>query len=540
MWRFSSALASVTLGLAVLACGDVGDPRPAPPPAPDDCDPSDPAVQTIRTLFFDRDGDGFAVGSARELCLDSAADAPGTSASSRGEDCDDTSPERWQLLPYAGRDEDLDDHAVPAVGEVCAGRTLPAGYTLTVEGDCDDTDPRTFASLDVYADADGDGVGAGALLSRCTSGEVPVGVSTRGDDCAPYDGLLWRPRPYTFLDADGDGWMTAAQGTVCAGDELPPGYALDPGRGFDCNDGDAAAYREWAGYPDADGDGMGVPPLAMGCAGAARPAGYADAVGDCAPLDPSAAVLLAYAYRDADGDGATIAQAGTVCAASLPPGYADEPTVDDCDDTDASVEVARRVYRDDDGDGFGGDDLGVLCTPEVLGDAQSDAGGDCDDDDASVHELRHLYVDADGDRVGAGPAVGLCTAAVPSGYSAFDSDCEPADARYFRWLTYAGVDGDDDGHSRPLTPPLTLCTGAGPLPGYTMGATEDCDDADAAVWQWVAWYVDADGDGVGAGAPTIGCALAVAPPGLSRSGEDPDDNDPQVAEDLAAIMAAID
>jgi hypothetical protein len=540
MWRFSSALASVILGLAVVACDDVGDPRPAPSPPPGDCAPDDPAVQALRTVYFDRDGDGFTVGPAQQVCVDvDATSVPGTQAIERGDDCDDTSRERWQRLPYAGRDEDLDGHAVAAVGEVCAGTGLPERYTLSAEGDCDDADPRAFVLADVYLDADGDGVGSGLVLSRCTDGAVPAGLSARGDDCEPDDTQRWRHRPYTHRDADGDGWRTPESGTLCVGDGLPPGYALDQGLGLDCDDASVTAYRAHSGYPDADGDGVGVPPLARLCAGDSRPEGYADDVGDCAPLDPRAAGLLAYAYRDADGDGATVAQAGTVCAAALPPGYADAPAGDDCDDTEAGIEITRHVYRDDDRDGFGGQDLGVVCTAELLGSDLSERDGDCNDADASAHDLRQLYVDADGDAVGAGPAVSLCTAAVPSGYSDVDSDCAPADALYFRWLTYAGVDADEDGHGRPLTPPLRLCTGAGLLPGYTVSATEDCDDADAAVWQWVAWYVDADGDGVGAGVPTIGCALAVAPPGLSRSGEDPDDNDPQVAEDLAAIMAAI-
>lgn len=96
-------------------------------------------------------------------------------------------------------------------------------------------------------------------------------------------------------------------------------------------------------------------------------------------------------------------------------------------------------------------------------------------------------------------------------------------------------DADEDGYS----PPLDCDDDA---PGVHPGAAEACngldDNCDGAVDEGApadapTWYADADGDGVGAAAPTwVGC---VAPAGWVPTGDDCDDADPAVHPEAAEI-----
>ncbi len=98
--------------------------------------------------------------------------------------------------------------------------------------DCDDGDSAVGLAGDLYADADGDGFGAGAPTQGCV--EV-AGFVDNGDDCDDLraDVTLndW------FVDADDDGHGDASQGvTTC---DAPEGYAAD---GDDCDDTDGGAF----------------------------------------------------------------------------------------------------------------------------------------------------------------------------------------------------------------------------------------------------------------------------------------------------------
>src|SRR6476646_8582777 len=57
--------------------------------------------------------------------------------------------------------------------------------------DCDDDNAAVSQLTALYPDADGDGVGAGTQVLRCTGSGVPIGWSLVDGDCAPADGSRW-------------------------------------------------------------------------------------------------------------------------------------------------------------------------------------------------------------------------------------------------------------------------------------------------------------------------------------------------------------
>lgn len=100
-------------------------------------------------------------------------------------DCDDASNTRWQLLTHAARDADADGHNVASGGQVCSGASLPAGYLAAASvspEDCDDANSSAWRFMTVYADADGDAVGAGRGAVTCIGNGAAPGFSLLGYD----------------------------------------------------------------------------------------------------------------------------------------------------------------------------------------------------------------------------------------------------------------------------------------------------------------------------------------------------------------------
>jgi hypothetical protein len=449
----------------------------------DDCDDANPAGWVAMTGYADDDEDQHGDGAAIGLCT-SGALPKGYSAVTG--DCDPSDPGRWRIHAYLYRDADGDGVTVAREGVLCIGTMMDPGYPPAPSGvDCDDGDPLRWLTMEGYADKDGDGAGAGPLVSVCTGGQLPSGHVSSGDDCAPDYWAAWRAFSYTYRDVDGDGWTVASAGTLCVGVSVPAGY-LTWARGSDCDDGNRDAWQILTGYADEDGDLLGAGALLSFCTGATLPGGHVATGGDCDPEDRYAWRWWSYTHRDADGDGRTVPLAGTLCIGTTPPsGYA----------TAAS-------------------------------------GNDCDDAHAGVWATVYGYADVDGDGVGANPALRSCTdGSLPADQVAAGTDCAPENPAAWRLLSYAATDGDGDGYTVPTAG--QVCAGdALPDPYRATAMGRDCDDSDPSVFAALVRYPDLDGDGVGAPPRAVFCVGAsVEPAGHSRYGWDVDDTDPSVQWD---------
>jgi len=132
--------------------------------------------------FADADGDGWGAGDGRADC------DPESGEVDQDGDCDDSDP-----------------GAFPAADEICDG----------VDQDCDgDIDEGAIDTVDLYADEDGDGFGAGEAFESCP-GDGRVEEATDCDDTedtifpgadeVPYDGIDQDCDGADLDDLDGDG-----------------------------------------------------------------------------------------------------------------------------------------------------------------------------------------------------------------------------------------------------------------------------------------------------------------------------------------------
>lgn len=389
-------------------------------------------------------------------------------------DCAPSDPSAWYEEPLFV-DSDRDGRGVGAAADVCRGTAAPAGFAARA-GDCDDSDPVAFDVHEGHADDDGDGFGAGPWLALCAGASPPRMLSVESGDCAPDDAGRWIELAYLHRDADLDGVTVAREGLVCSGPALPPGYAT-VASGVDCDDADGAVWLTMEGYADVDHDGAGAGARVSLCTPGALPDGWAAAASDCAPDDPARRLEWLYAYRDADLDGRTVPQAGALCL------------------------------------GDGAPPAGYL---------QVGSGSDCDDANDRIWELRSAMRDTDRDGFGAGEIVAVCSgAALPDGWVTpwQTPDCAPDDAGAWQKWSYTYRDADGDG--RTVASSGTLCIGSAPPAGYGNAVRgDDCDDTNAATWVVVGGYLDADLDGVGAGARILTCTDGTLPAGQLATGND--------------------
>jgi hypothetical protein len=153
---------------------------------------------------------------------------------------------------------------------------------------------------------------------------------------------------------------------------------------------------------------------------------------------------------------------------------------DDCDfftdDGDPDLDLMTRVltYEDEDLDGFG---TGI---PELrcLAPGRADNDDDCDDEEEAVNpDSLEVCDDLDND----------CDGLVDDA----DPDVQPDD-----FLTFYR-DRDADGFGDPAGPTEEACS----TPAGFADNDDDCDDTDPLLGGPTDWLRDADGDGVGSGAP---------------------------------------
>ncbi|WP_147469154.1 hypothetical protein [Corallococcus sp. AB045] len=352
---------------------------------PADCDDHH-ALRTVRVeRWWDADGDGYGDGASMLRCVGPEESVPGETF--RGGDCAPGDSTRWQPRAYASRDADGDGYFSLATGEVCSGFWLPQGCSQAVwNDDCDDGNQTRFRAWSVHADVDGDGVGSGAATSVCGTAAVPTGYSTQATDCAPQDATVWRMLGFTRRDADGDTYTVAQTGELCAGSSLPAGYASQPLSGEDCDDTNAAAFRNVAAYEDTDGDGVGAGASTLLCTNGQVPSPWSASDTDCDAQDAARWQDLEATHADHDGDGFTAPiPAQRFCTGkALPPPYFAKAVGNDCDDSDADRYRWLFLYRDQDADGVGAPPRQMTCLgPAVLA-GWSRYGDDADDNDTAV------------------------------------------------------------------------------------------------------------------------------------------------------------
>ena len=466
------------------------------------CNGSTDEAEAIDRGTFYRDADGDGAGDAAEPQL--ACEQPTGFVANATDLC----PQEGALTAPRTfyRDSDADGFGVAQAPQSFCSVGAPAGYSAD-STDCDDT--RLL-----YADADGDEHGAGAPAN--------CGVPSN-DDLCPDTAVRTAPATW-FADSDADGYGNPGS-TISACDQ-PAGHILDAG---DCDDSSAAAR----------------PGSLEVCADRTIDN---DCDGDATEVDANAADKVDF-FVDADSDGHSIATTARFCSGTTNAGYiaalsnpidcndavaAVNPgatevcdlanTDDDCsgaeDDADPGVSDATRsdFYADADGDGHSVEAATRFCDrPSGFLAAQS-SPADCDDAAASTHwgamELcnsvdddcngvvdndltyRTYYRDADGDGYGVGSDTeSTCTGSPSAGFTVASGDCDDAsDARY----------------------PTAVENCA------NLGVDNDCDDANSAdeAIDSVAYFVDADQDGFGAGASTMACAPIA---GSVTDGSDCDD-----------------
>ncbi|MCB9669569.1 MAG: hypothetical protein H6734_08875 [Alphaproteobacteria bacterium] len=457
-----------------------------------DCDDRDPTVTTRpTTVYADCDGDGVTSGVPVVLpCGEPTADvlavlrpcgtarAPAggfRSAASDPADCDDADvdvlpgpqAERW----YDGADRNCDgrnDWDADGDGFVRVGADGRAGGTAPGVGDCDDTRADVFPGAPDTAadglDADCDGtreldLDADGFVAGPASGGLPGGDCDDGDPTvAPdrveraCDGLDNDCDPATDDRPDPDG-----DGLACELDCAPDDPAVFVGAAELCNgvdddcDGEVDEGLRVDQYWDPDGDGYGAGPVVFfGC----PVPGLAAADGDCA-----------------EGRADVHPGAPELC----------NGVDDDC--SGAVDDVLVVVFEDLDGDGLGGAAVEV-CDPTGF----ATAGGDCDDSDPTVGLGAAWYADCDHDGyLGAEPFLAC--------------DRPAADALVTSICGLTGVSATpptavlldcDDGSSAVRPFRSDVCNGVD-------------DDCDGRVDEGHTAWLDADGDGLGAGDPVAGC-----------------------------------
>jgi hypothetical protein len=226
-----------------------------------------------------------------------------------------------------------------------------------------------------------------------------------------------------------------------------------------------------------------------------------------------------------------------ICGCGIPDVDSDNDGTLDCKDNCPTV--ANADQKDSDNDG-----IGDACDSDRDGDGV-DNSSDCAPDDPTKFKLWTVYVDVDGDGHGAGTAVTICgNATLPSGCSELGDDGCPNDPnKTAPGICDCGipdVDSDNDGtlDCKDNCPTVANADqkdsdndGIGDAcdsdrDGDGVDNSIDCAPDDPTKFKLWTVYLDADGDGHGAGTAVAICGNATLPSGYSELGDDGCPNDP--------------
>lgn len=207
-----------------------------------DCDDADPSAWRLQPYSQrDADSDGYTVWLRGELCVGATLPAGYGDTPSAVSDCDDADPSVFRALS-GGLDADHDGYGAPPRQGFCTAGSLPAGY-VTDATDCDDTDQAVWrAYADPFADRDGDGYTVQEAAALCIGDSLPPPYlpTANGNDCDDADPTAYR-RLALYADTDGDGVGAPPRWIPCLGATLPAGWSV---LGYDEDDNNSAIQAD--------------------------------------------------------------------------------------------------------------------------------------------------------------------------------------------------------------------------------------------------------------------------------------------------------
>ncbi len=369
----------------------------------DDCDDTDPTVGEALPSYADWDGDGYGEGAASYWC------DPGTLFSYAGGDCDNGRADVYPGAPELC--DDVDDNCDGLVDEddpllapllwyadsdgdswgdptaELAACEAPPGYVGdlgdcndsdgavhpgasewcdAIDNDCDGVEDDHVATVDWYADGDGDGFGAGEPKTDCV---MLSGYAARHGDCDDVNPSVWPGAPDVCgddVDEDCDGDTQDCQIGVARAELTATGVDNRAGFGWSIGTGDVDADGTsdlLVGAPYLDSS-RGQAYVVLGPATGAVLASDAELVVTTPDLDNLGGSFL---VQDLDGDGIAdlvVGAFGRDAAGAYvflgPTDTSTDVTLSDALFTDgSSVSMAGAATAASDHDGDGATDLVV-------------------------------------------------------------------------------------------------------------------------------------------------------------------------------------